>query len=62
MQFPSMASLQGALPNVPPASGLMRAPSFGTPSSVWMAPQASTYAPAFSHQAPSYAPAVPPSI
>ncbi|KAE7998770.1 hypothetical protein FH972_003281 [Carpinus fangiana] len=58
--FPSMASLQGALPNVPPASGVIRASSFGTPSSAWMQPQASSYASTLPPQAPPYAPALPP--
>nr|POE81244.1 isoform 2 of probable adp-ribosylation factor gtpase-activating protein agd14 [Quercus suber] len=58
--FPSMAPLQGALPNVQPASGLMRTSSYGTPSSVWMAPQAPPYASALPPPAPSYVSAVPP--
>lgn len=62
MQFPSMAPLQGALPNVQPASGLMRTSSYGTPPSVWMAPQAPPYASALPPPAPSYVSAVPPSI
>lgn len=62
MQFPSMASLQGALPNVSPASGVIRTSSFGTPSSAWMPPQASSYASALPPQAPSYASAMPPSM
>lgn len=62
MQFPSMAPLQGALPNVQPASGLLRTSSYGTPPSVWMAPQAPPYASALPPPAPSYVSAVPPSI
>lgn len=58
--FPSMAPLQGALPNVQPASGLMRTSSYGTPPSVWMAPQAPPYASALPPPAPSYVSAVPP--
>ncbi|KAK9102156.1 hypothetical protein Sjap_019410 [Stephania japonica] len=41
--FPSMASLQGALPNAVP-SNLVHSSSFGgTPSSQWMPPQPSLY-------------------
>ncbi|KAK9141875.1 hypothetical protein Syun_011275 [Stephania yunnanensis] len=41
--FPSMASLQGALPNAAP-SNLVHSSSFGgTPSSQWMPPQSSLY-------------------
>ncbi|XP_041007423.1 LOW QUALITY PROTEIN: probable ADP-ribosylation factor GTPase-activating protein AGD14 [Juglans microcarpa x Juglans regia] len=57
--FPSMASLQGALPSVPPAPGLLHTSSLGAPSSAWMPAQASLYTSAFLPQAPSYASAVP---
>ncbi|EOY30852.1 NSP-interacting GTPase, putative isoform 3 [Theobroma cacao] len=57
--FPSMASLQGALPNVPPASGLVRASSLGTPSSAWMPAQALPYASGMPSQSLPYASAVP---
>ncbi|XP_062090732.1 probable ADP-ribosylation factor GTPase-activating protein AGD14 isoform X2 [Humulus lupulus] len=65
--FPSMQSLQGALPNVmnpsgmPPSvmqpSGLIRTSSLGAPQSAWM-PQ--SYTPAFPPQAPQYGSALPP--
>ncbi|XP_021275696.1 probable ADP-ribosylation factor GTPase-activating protein AGD14 [Herrania umbratica] len=58
--FPSMASLQGAMPNVPPASGLVRASSLGTPSSAWMPRQALPYASGMPSQLLPYASAVPP--
>ncbi|KAK8602208.1 hypothetical protein V6N13_058142 [Hibiscus sabdariffa] len=58
--FPSMASLQGALPNAPPPSGTVPTSSLGTPSSAWMSPQSLPYA---SGMMPlpslSYAPLVP---
>ena len=43
VQFPSMASLHGALPNVPPP-GLVRTSSLGTPSPMWMPAQSLPYA------------------
>lgn len=58
--FPSMASLQGALPNVPPSSSLMHASSLGTPTPSWIPPQG-TYAPAASLQPQPLASALPPS-
>ncbi|KAF8034389.1 hypothetical protein BT93_C0633 [Corymbia citriodora subsp. variegata] len=58
--FPSMGSLQGALPNVPPSSSLMHAPSLGTPTPSWMPPQGS-YAPAASLQPQPHTSALPPS-
>ncbi|KAK9268766.1 hypothetical protein L1049_000528 [Liquidambar formosana] len=58
--FPSMASLQGALPNMPPPSGLLHTSSLVTPSPTWMPPQSSSYAPAMPPLAPSYASALPP--
>ncbi|XWS72002.1 hypothetical protein CRYUN_Cryun02cG0003300 [Craigia yunnanensis] len=57
--FPSMASLQGALPNVPPPSGLVRTSSLGTPSSAWMPPQSLPYASGMLLQSQPYASAVP---
>ncbi|KAG7989018.1 hypothetical protein I3843_03G217100 [Carya illinoinensis] len=57
--FPSMASLQGAQPNVPPASGFMRNSSYCTPSA-WLPPQASPYTSMLPPQAPSYTSAIPP--
>ncbi|XP_022749778.1 probable ADP-ribosylation factor GTPase-activating protein AGD14 [Durio zibethinus] len=57
--FPSMASLQGALPNVLPPTGLRHTSSFGTPSSAWMPPQSLPYAPGMPLQPPPYASAVP---
>uniref|UniRef100_A0A1D1YEC7 Putative ADP-ribosylation factor GTPase-activating protein AGD14 n=1 Tax=Anthurium amnicola TaxID=1678845 RepID=A0A1D1YEC7_9ARAE len=49
--FPSMTSLQGALPGMPNPSTLIRSSSFGaSPSPRWVAPQQ-----------PSYPPALPPS-
>ncbi|XP_019229889.1 PREDICTED: probable ADP-ribosylation factor GTPase-activating protein AGD14 isoform X2 [Nicotiana attenuata] len=49
--FPSMASLQGALPNMVPPTGLLHTSSLGAPTS---------YPPAMPQQSPSYASAVPP--
>ncbi|XVF49219.1 hypothetical protein PTKIN_Ptkin03bG0251100 [Pterospermum kingtungense] len=57
--FPSMASLQGALPNVPPPSGLVRTSSLGTPSSAWMPPQSLPYASGTPLQSLPYASAMP---
>ena len=59
VQFPSMASLQGVLPNVPPPSGLVRTSSLGTPSSAWMPPQSLPYASGMPLQSQPYASAVP---
>ncbi|KAI6681811.1 hypothetical protein NL676_035692 [Syzygium grande] len=58
--FPSMASLQGALPNVPPSSSLMHASSLGTPTQSWIPPQG-TYVSAASLQPQPLASALPPS-
>ncbi|KAK3210765.1 hypothetical protein Dsin_015471 [Dipteronia sinensis] len=58
--FPSMASLQGALPNASPPSGLMRTPSLGTPTPAWMPPQPSSYPSAMPLQTPIYASTLPP--
>jgi hypothetical protein len=49
MQFPTMVSLQGALPNLSAGGGLLQTSSLGTQSLSLMAPQS-----------PSYASAVPP--
>ncbi|KAA3476983.1 putative ADP-ribosylation factor GTPase-activating protein AGD14 [Gossypium australe] len=51
-KFPSMASLQGALPNMPPSSGPVPTSSLGTPSSAWMSPQSLPYASGMSLQLP----------
>ncbi|KAL7189557.1 hypothetical protein ACSBR1_039245 [Camellia fascicularis] len=66
--FPSMASLQGALPNVAAPAGLLRTSSLGTPSPTWMPSQSSypsamhPHPSAMHHQAPpSFASAMPPS-
>ncbi|KDO54160.1 hypothetical protein CISIN_1g004435mg [Citrus sinensis] len=56
--FPSMASLQGALPNVSHPPGLLRTSSL-TPSPAWMPPQASPYPSAMPSQMPTYAAAIP---
>ncbi|KAL1159280.1 hypothetical protein V6Z11_A08G281200 [Gossypium hirsutum] len=55
----SMASLQGALPNLPPPSGLLRTSSLGTPSSAWMPPQSLPYASGIPSQSLPYASALP---
>ncbi|XP_022755064.1 probable ADP-ribosylation factor GTPase-activating protein AGD14 isoform X2 [Durio zibethinus] len=55
--FPSMASLQGALPNVPPP-GLLHTSSHGTSSSVWMPPQSLPYASGMALQSLPYASAL----
>ncbi|KAK8597827.1 hypothetical protein V6N13_095224 [Hibiscus sabdariffa] len=57
--FPSMASLQGALPNVPPPSGPVPTSSLGTPSSAWMSPQSLPYASGMPSPSLPYAPSVP---
>ncbi|XP_039023897.1 probable ADP-ribosylation factor GTPase-activating protein AGD14 isoform X2 [Hibiscus syriacus] len=57
--FPSMASLQGALPNVPPPSGPMRTSSLGTPSSTRMSPQSLPYASGMQLPSLPYASSVP---
>lgn len=49
MQFPSMASLQGALPNTAAPSGLLHTPNYG----------ASPYHPSMRAQVPSFAPTNP---
>ncbi|XWS69868.1 hypothetical protein CRYUN_Cryun03dG0000900 [Craigia yunnanensis] len=56
--FPSMASLQGTLPNVPPP-GLVRTSSLGTPSSVSMPPQSLPFASGMPLQSLPYASAMP---
>ncbi|KAA8523092.1 hypothetical protein F0562_009515 [Nyssa sinensis] len=58
--FPSMASLQGALPNMTAPSGLLHTSSFNAPSPMWVPPQ-SSYPSPMPPQAPSYASAMPPS-
>lgn len=58
--FPSMASLQGALPNMSAPAGLLRASSLDTPLPTWMQSQ-SSYLPGMPPQAPSFASAMPPS-
>lgn len=58
--FPSMASLQGALPNVPPSSSLMHASGLGTSMPSWIPPQG-PYASAASLQPQAHASALPPS-
>ncbi|XP_043810792.1 probable ADP-ribosylation factor GTPase-activating protein AGD14 isoform X4 [Manihot esculenta] len=58
--FPSMASLQGALPNMPPSSGLQHTSSLGAPSSAWTPSQSLPHPSALPSQPPSYAPAMPP--
>ncbi|CAK9152744.1 unnamed protein product [Ilex paraguariensis] len=56
--FPSMASLQGALPSMGAPTGLLRMSSLGTPSSVWMPPQ-SSHPLAMPAHPPSYASQIP---
>ncbi|XP_042988987.1 probable ADP-ribosylation factor GTPase-activating protein AGD14 isoform X3 [Carya illinoinensis] len=58
--FPSMASVQGALPNVPPASGLLYTPSLGIQSSGLVAPQSPSYVSAMPPHSPSFVSAMPP--
>ncbi|KAA8535003.1 hypothetical protein F0562_030006 [Nyssa sinensis] len=57
--FPSMASLQGALPNMAAPSGLMHTSRLNTPSPAWMQPQ--SYPSTIPPQASYYASATPPS-
>ncbi|XP_028097659.1 uncharacterized protein LOC114297424 isoform X1 [Camellia sinensis] len=58
-EFPSMASLHGALPNVAAPAGLLSTSSLGTPSTSWM-PSQSSYISAMPAQAPSFTYAIPP--
>uniref|UniRef100_A0A5B7AJG8 Putative ADP-ribosylation factor GTPase-activating protein AGD14 isoform X2 n=1 Tax=Davidia involucrata TaxID=16924 RepID=A0A5B7AJG8_DAVIN len=58
--FPSMASLQGALPNVSTPTGLLRTYSLGTPAVQWGPPHAPSYTSAMPPQPPSYASAMHP--
>ncbi|XP_065851575.1 probable ADP-ribosylation factor GTPase-activating protein AGD14 [Euphorbia lathyris] len=58
--FHSMASLQGALPNVPPSSGLQHTSSLGAPSSTWVPYQSLPFSSAMPPQQPSYASDMPP--
>lgn len=55
-----MASVQGALPNVPPASGLLYTPSLGIQSSGLVAPQSPSYVSAMPPHSPSFVSAMPP--
>ncbi|KAG9152939.1 hypothetical protein Leryth_012558 [Lithospermum erythrorhizon] len=57
VQFPSMSSIQGALPNMVAPTGLLQTSSFGTPASTWI-PQQPSHSPAMPVLAPSH-PAVP---
>ncbi|KAJ0091183.1 hypothetical protein Patl1_13204 [Pistacia atlantica] len=58
--FPSMVSLQGALPNMSHPSGLLRTSSLGTPSPAWMpSPQSSPHPLAMPSQTPTYGAAMP---
>ncbi|XP_068652025.1 probable ADP-ribosylation factor GTPase-activating protein AGD14 isoform X2 [Aristolochia californica] len=41
--FPSMAPLQGALPNITASSPIMHTPSFGSPSPQWVTSQSPSY-------------------
>ncbi|XP_039007084.1 uncharacterized protein LOC120134712, partial [Hibiscus syriacus] len=56
----SMTSLQGALPNAPPHSGLLRTSSLGTSSSTWMPPQSLPYTPRMPSESPPNSSALPP--
>ncbi|KAL5836015.1 hypothetical protein ACOSQ4_015512 [Xanthoceras sorbifolium] len=58
--FPSMTSLQGALPNASPPLGLLGTSSLGTPTLAWMPPQPSPYPSAIASQTPIYASPLPP--
>ncbi|KAK1550582.1 hypothetical protein Q3G72_021514 [Acer saccharum] len=58
--FPSMVSLQGALPNASPPSGLMHTSSLGTPTPAWIPPQPSSYPSAMPLQTPIYPSTLPP--
>ncbi|KAI9088066.1 hypothetical protein K1719_030043 [Acacia pycnantha] len=55
--FPSMSSMQGALPSIPPSSGVMHPPSVGNPSLYWRSPQ-SSYGSVLPPQAQVHAPAM----
>ncbi|KAM4074771.1 hypothetical protein ACB094_10G119300 [Castanea mollissima] len=57
--FPTMVSLQGALPNLPAASDLVQTSSFGTQSQGLMAPQSPSYTSAMSPFSPSLTSAMP---
>ncbi|RVX11073.1 putative ADP-ribosylation factor GTPase-activating protein AGD14 [Vitis vinifera] len=59
--FPSMASLQGSLPNMPPSMGLLHSSSAGT-QSTWTPPQSSLYPLAMPPQAPPYVSGMPPQV
>ncbi|XP_059658047.1 probable ADP-ribosylation factor GTPase-activating protein AGD14 isoform X2 [Cornus florida] len=58
--FPSMASLQGALPMVSAPKGLLHSSSFGVHPPQFMQPQSSPFAFAVPSQSPSYGMAMPP--
>ncbi|OMO58062.1 Arf GTPase activating protein [Corchorus olitorius] len=58
--FPSMVSLQGALPNMAPPAGLVRTSSLGPPSSAWMPPQSLPHASGMPPQSLPYASGMPP--
>lgn len=55
-----MASLQGALPNMPPSSTLLHTPGAGTPSSAGAPPQPSSFSQAVPPLALNYTSALPP--
>ncbi|XP_061366476.1 probable ADP-ribosylation factor GTPase-activating protein AGD14 isoform X2 [Gastrolobium bilobum] len=57
--FPSMSSLQGALPSVPP-SGAMHPSSLGNPSHAWTPPPSSSYVSFLPAQAQTHASALGP--
>ncbi|XP_043698661.1 flocculation protein FLO11-like isoform X2 [Telopea speciosissima] len=58
--FPSMASLQGALPNMVRPTSILRTNSIGTTPAQWMHPQSPSYASTLQPQSPSYASALRP--
>ncbi|KAJ4847584.1 hypothetical protein Tsubulata_033378 [Turnera subulata] len=58
--FPSLSSLQSALPNMPPTAGLHRTASLGSPSPAWIPSQSSPYPSALPSQTPPYAAGMPP--
>lgn len=58
--FPTMVSLQGALPNLPAASDLVQTSSFGNQSQGLMAPQTPSYTSAMSPFSSSLTSAMPP--
>ncbi|XP_050206887.1 probable ADP-ribosylation factor GTPase-activating protein AGD14 [Mercurialis annua] len=58
--FPTMASLQGALPNMPTSYGLQHNSGLGGQSSVWTPSHSLPYQSALPPQQPSYVSAIPP--